>query len=42
MTGETMERISALDAAPLYWCTECHGVSRTRMPNHDPDCPVIA
>jgi hypothetical protein len=42
MTGETLERISALDAPPLYQCTECGGVSKTRLPNHKPDCRVIA
>jgi len=41
MTGETLERVTALDEAPLYRCTECGGESRTRLPNHDLDCPVV-
>jgi len=41
MTGEYLERVTPLDEAPLYRCTECGGESPTRLPWHDPDCPVI-
>lgn len=37
MTGETLERVGEQQ----YRCTECGGESSTRMPNHEPDCPVI-
>jgi len=37
MTGETLERVGSKE----YRCTECGGVSKTRLPNHEPDCPVI-
>lgn len=42
MTGETLERVSALDEPAVYECTECGGQSRTRLPYHESDCPVIA
>lgn len=42
MTGETLERVTDLGETPLYRCTECGGPSRTRLPNHRPDCPVLA
>lgn len=41
MTGETLERVTALDEPALYECALCGGQSRTRQPNHDPDCPVV-
>jgi len=41
MTGETLERVTALDEPPLYECIKCGGRSRTRLPNHEPDCEVI-
>lgn len=37
MTGETLERV----APKKYRCTECGAVSKTRLPNHDLNCPVI-
>jgi hypothetical protein len=37
MTGEFLERIGPMQ----YRCSECGGVSATRLPNHDLDCPVV-
>ncbi|WP_134672648.1 hypothetical protein [Halorussus marinus] len=37
MTGETLERVGDQQ----YRCTECGGESSTRLPNHEPTCPVI-
>lgn len=37
MTGETLERVGPC----RYRCTECGGESKTRLPNHEADCPVI-
>lgn len=42
MTAETLERVTRLNESPLYRCTECGGESKTRLPWHEPDCPVIA
>ena len=42
MTGETLERVTDLSEPPLYECTVCGGQSRTRLPNHKPDCEVIS
>jgi len=41
MTAETLERVTALDEPPLYECQVCGGRSRTRLPNHEPDCEVL-
>lgn len=41
MTGETLERVTPLDEPAVFECTECGGRSRTRMPWHTTDCPVI-
>lgn len=38
MTGETLERVGPYQ----YRCTVCGGTSKTRLPNHDLDCPVIS
>lgn len=41
MTAETLERVTDLGEPPRYRCTRCGATSRTRLPNHDPDCEVV-
>jgi hypothetical protein len=42
MTGEMLERVTDLSEPAVYRCIKCGGCSRTRLPSHEPDCPVIA
>jgi len=41
MTGETLQRVTALDEPAEYECSVCGGRSRTRMPDHNEDCLVL-
>lgn len=37
MTGESLDRVGPR----RYLCSECGGESATRLPNHEPDCPLL-
>jgi len=41
MSAETLERATDYDEPAVFRCTVCGGTSRTRLPNHDPDCEVV-